>query len=158
MMTPPEINLRLAWIWIWLGFLSGLGLGMFFHRENWLGGYASHKRRLLRLGHISFFGLGFVNLGFYFTAQAKGITGMGLQIASWCLILGAISMPLCCLVMAYRPKSLFLFGVPVVSLLLAGAFTTLAIIQQVPKLQSQAGTVESGVRPISSQSTERGLL
>ena len=42
-------------------------LGMFFHGENWLGGYASFKRRMYRLGHISFFGLGAVNMLFCLT-------------------------------------------------------------------------------------------
>ena len=38
-----QINLLLAWLWILLGFISGLVLGICFHRENWLGGYASFK-------------------------------------------------------------------------------------------------------------------
>ena len=45
-------------------------LGLFFHRENWLGGYASLKRRMYRLGHISFFGLGAVNLLFWLTVKS----------------------------------------------------------------------------------------
>jgi hypothetical protein len=46
-----------------------MGLGLFFHRENWLGGYASHARRMYRLDHISFFELGLVNWMFHGTAQ-----------------------------------------------------------------------------------------
>ena len=68
-MRAIHVNLVMAWIWILLGFLSGSVLGLFFARENWLGGYASFKRRLYRLAHISFFGLGLANLAFYFTAQ-----------------------------------------------------------------------------------------
>ena len=45
-----QMNLLLAWLWICLGFLSGMLLGLFFHRENWLGGYGSLKRRMYRLG------------------------------------------------------------------------------------------------------------
>ena len=62
-------NLFLAWLWILLGFVTGMVLGMFFHGENWLGGYGSFKRRMYRLGHISFFGLGAVNLLFCLTTQ-----------------------------------------------------------------------------------------
>ncbi len=36
-----NLNLFLAWLWILLGFVSGMVLGLFFHRENWLGGYGS---------------------------------------------------------------------------------------------------------------------
>ena len=53
-----NLNVALAWLWMLLGFISGTVLGLNFHRENWLGGYASRQRRLYRLGHVSFFGLG----------------------------------------------------------------------------------------------------
>src|SRR5206468_12363049 len=56
-MQTPQLNLLAAWSGILLGFISGLVFGLFFHREGWLGGYSSFKRRLYRLGHISFFGL-----------------------------------------------------------------------------------------------------
>ena len=36
-----HVNLVMAWTWILLGFLSGSVLGLFFARENWLGGFAS---------------------------------------------------------------------------------------------------------------------
>jgi hypothetical protein len=50
-----QSNLLAAWVGILMGFLSGLALGLCFHRENWLGGYGSFKRRLYRLAHISLF-------------------------------------------------------------------------------------------------------
>ena len=37
---------------------------MFFHGEDWLGGYGSWRRRMLRLGHISMIGTGLLNLAF----------------------------------------------------------------------------------------------
>ena len=52
----------------WSGFLggvlSGAVMGLLFHREDWLGGYGSRERRMVRLGHISFFGIGLINLFF----------------------------------------------------------------------------------------------
>ena len=126
-MEGARINLILAWTWIWVGFLSGLLMGLFFHRENWLGGYGSHKRRLYRLGHISFFGLGVVNLCFFLTAQAIGMEGARLTIASWSFIVGAISMPICALAMAHYPRSHVFFGVPVISLLIGGALVVFAV-------------------------------
>ena len=116
----PLLNLELAWLWIVLGFISGLLLGLFFHREDWLGGYNSFKRRLYRLGHISFFGLGVVNFCFYFTARALAFSGVTLTLAAWAFLVGAIAMPICCLIMAHFPKMHLLFSVPVVSLLLGG--------------------------------------
>jgi hypothetical protein len=117
-----RINLIAAWIGILLGFISGCGLGVFFHREDWLGGYGSFKRRLYRLGHISFFGLGAVNLFFYFTTQTLP-AGVRLSLASVAFIVGAITMPICCLVMAHFPKTRPLFAVPVFSLVAGGILT-----------------------------------
>jgi hypothetical protein len=126
----PAMNLALAWLWLTLGFLSGLGLGLFFHREDWLGGYGSFRRRLYRLAHISFFGLGFVNLGFYFTARTLHGPSALLQLASGSFLVGAISMPLCCLLMAHFPRARFLFAVPVLSLLVGGVLTTFMLLNQ----------------------------
>jgi len=121
-----KINLFAAWVGILLGFLSGFALGAFFHRENWLGGYGSLKRRLYRLAHISFFGLGAVNLLFYFTAQTVPGSQM-LLLASNAFIMGAITMPICCVLMAHYPNTRMLFALPVFSLLAGGALTLAAI-------------------------------
>jgi hypothetical protein len=122
------INLLVAWTWILLGFVSGFCLGLGFHRENWLGGYASLKRRLYRLGHISLFALGAINLFFYLTADHLHAGGIAWAIASWAFVAGAVSMPMCCLIMAHVPKARLLFAVPVLSLLTAGAATLAGII------------------------------
>jgi hypothetical protein len=122
-------NLILAWLWILLGFVSGMVLGMFFHGENWLGGYGSFKRRMYRLGHISFFGLGAVNLLFCLTVQNFSLAGSLVHFASLAFIIGAIAMPVCCVVMAHFPKAHMIFAVPVVSLIAGGILTLLEVIK-----------------------------
>ncbi len=87
-----QLNLIVAWLWILLGFVSGMVLGLFFHRENWLGGYASFKRRMYRLGHISFFGLGAVNLLFWLSVRNLSAAGPLADFASGAFIVGAITM------------------------------------------------------------------
>ena len=121
-------NLFLAWLWILLGFITGMVLGMFFHGENWLGGYGSFQRRMYRLGHISFFGLGAVNLLFCLTAQNYSLHGPLAGTASWAFIVGALSMPVCCVVMAHCPKAHLIFAVPVVSLILGGILTLALLV------------------------------
>jgi hypothetical protein len=121
--SSPELNLQVAWLWIVLGFGSGLLLGLFFHRENWLGGYGSLKRRLYRLGHISFFGLGVVNLCFYLTAAQLRVSDPLLMAASWAFVIGPVAMPCCCVVMAHFPRTHLIFALPVVCLLAAGLLT-----------------------------------
>jgi len=119
-----HVNLLFAWLWILLGFGSGLVLGLRFHQENWLGGYGSLRRRLYRLAHISFFGLGAVNLLFWLTAQkALPPTAPGVTVASWAFIAGGVTMPLGCLLMARWPQMRLLFAVPIVCLLVGGAVT-----------------------------------
>jgi len=96
-----------------LGVLSGAVIGLFFHREDWMGGYNSFRRRLTRLGHISFFGLAFVNLGF---AVTNHIIGLAPGIAGWAAIaflVGAVSMPTCCFLSAWRKPMRHLFPIPV---------------------------------------------
>jgi hypothetical protein len=137
-------NLILAWLWILLGFTSGMVLGMFFHGENWLGGYASFKRRMYRLGHISFFGLGAVNLLFCLTVQNFSLSGPLVHFASLAFIVGAIAMPVCCVVMAHFPKAHLIFAVPVVSLI-AGGVLTLALIVEEPKASGTANTTTSAL-------------
>jgi len=124
-----QLNFILAWLWILLGFVSGMVLGMFFHGENWLGGYASFKRRMYRLGHISFFGLGTVNLLFCLTVKNFSLAGPQIHFASLAFITGAIAMPLCCVVMAHFPKAHLIFSVPVVSLITGGVLTFMEVIK-----------------------------
>lgn len=124
-----QVNLVVAWVTILAGFISGLGLGTFFHRQGWLGGYASFRRRLYRLAHISFFGLGATNLFFYFTARSVGGGNREFEVASWAFVLGAISMPTCCIVMAHFPRSRMLFGIPVLSLVAGAVLTLLEVLK-----------------------------
>jgi hypothetical protein len=121
--SPPQLNVILAWLWIALGVVFGFVLGNFFHREDWLGGYASLKRRLYRLAHISIFGLAILNLLFYLSVKDRTPLGTGLILSSWGFLVGAVSMPLCCLAMAHRPKLRALFLIPVLSLAISGFLT-----------------------------------
>lgn len=122
-----QLNLLFAWLWILAGFGSGMVIGLKFQDENWLGGYASFKRRMYRLGHISFFGLGALNLLFYLSFKDAALSRLG-SFASIAFIIGGIAMPICCWLMASRPKLQGLFAVPVLSLITAALLTLMEII------------------------------
>jgi|SRR5690348_8709727 len=122
-------NLFLAWLWILLGFVTGMVLGLFFHHETWLGGYGSFQRRMYRLAHISLFGLGAVNLLFWLTMQSISPTGQLAGIASGAFLLGAVTMPICCVIMAHVPKAHAVFALPVVSLILGGVLTLFLLFE-----------------------------
>jgi hypothetical protein len=97
------------------------------------------------LGHISFFGLGIVNLAFYLTAKAASLSPSTVRFAGWGFVIGAVSMPLCCLLMAHFPRTRPLFGVPVMSLLLAGSLVMVGLVH--PRVP-----VSPRVPPVTSQS------
>jgi len=117
-MDPVRMALAAGWIGLLAGALSGLGLGLRFHDAEWLGGYGSFRRRLLRLGHIAFFGLGFVNLLFAFSALAIPIAAPFAKVAAIALLTGALTMPLACFLSAWREPFRHLFAVPVVSVVI----------------------------------------
>jgi hypothetical protein len=124
-MDYSRLNIAFAWVWILLGFVSGALLGMRFDRDKWMGGYASFPRRLYRLGHISFFGLGLINFLFAVTLRIFGISSPLAAYACVAFIVGGVLMPICCLVSAHFPnlKPALLFAAPVSSLLIGGALT-----------------------------------
>ena len=108
-------NLLAGWIAMLAGALSGAIIGLFFHREEWMGGYSSFRRRMTRLGHISFWGLGFINILFGLSVNALELSSGNVRVASAAFILGLITMPLCCFLTAWRKPFRHLFPVPVIS-------------------------------------------
>ena len=112
MLDGNHANLALAWIGILLGCLSGAAQGLFFHGQSWLGGYGSWRRRMLRLGHISFFGIAFLNLGFAVTVTLVGEADASVW-AARLLIAGAIGMPAICYLSAFREGFRHWFVLPV---------------------------------------------
>ena len=127
----PLLNLQIAWAWMVLGFLSNDSGNQFpsgrLARRLW-----ELPAPPVSLGHISFFGLGTVNLMFYLTvenlAHRVGIAPW----PGWAFILGAVTMPICCFATAHQPRLRTLFAVPVISLLGGG----LMVLWQVLSLKS----------------------
>jgi hypothetical protein len=108
------LNLQLAWAWLLAGLVAGAVQGLFFHREDWLGGYASWPRRMTRLGHVSFLGTALVNVLAVLTAREAAIPVPG---AAWVLLAcGAVTMPAVCYGAAFRKPVRHLFAIPVLCL------------------------------------------
>ncbi len=126
--SPAFMNLVLAWALIVFGFGGGFVFGLYFHRDDWMGGYASFKRRLYRLAHIATLALGMINILFYLTVQHVPYPDRAIDLASWGFVIGALSMPTACLVVAHNVKARAIFLVPVVSLIGAAVITLLKVI------------------------------
>ena len=112
-------NLIAGWLGMLAGVIAGAVIGLFFHRDDWMGGYNSYRRRLTRLGHIAFFGIGLINLSLAATAPQLALSASYLGFASRGLIVGAVAMPLVCFLSAWRKPMRHLFPIPVVSVLAA---------------------------------------
>jgi hypothetical protein len=76
------------------------------------------------LGHISFFGLGFINFFFALTHYAVHLDPRLAQWAATGFTVGALSMPTCCFLSAWKKPFRHLFPIPVVSVA-AGIILTL---------------------------------
>jgi len=113
-----SLNLVAGWLAVLAGLLSGALIGLFFHRDEWLGGYGSWRRRMVRLMHISLVGTGLLNVAFALSAGAAKV-GPAPRLASALFLVGALTMPAVCALAAWRPAFRHVFFVPVVSLILA---------------------------------------
>jgi Kef-type K+ transport system membrane component KefB len=113
------MNLLAGWIGLLGGVLSGAIIGLFFHRDDWVGGYGSFSRRMIRLGHISFFGIGFLNFALGLTFTAVSLSASHMQVAAYAMVVGAITMPLLCFLTAWRKAFRHLFFIPVISVLVS---------------------------------------
>lgn len=111
-------NLQAAWVAVLLGCVAGAVQGLFFRSVAWLGGYDSWKRRMTRLGHISFFGIGFINLLFALSLPSLG-SHPSLIWGSRLLVIGAILMPLVCYLSAIDDRFRHLFFLPAGSVIAA---------------------------------------
>ena len=108
----PTLNWYGGWTLILLAFLSGAAIGLSFHRDDFLGGYASWRRRLLRLGHIAMAALGIMNVAYSAAPAASRTAGQA-------LFAGAIAMPVVCFLSAWKKPFRHLFFLPVALLCLA---------------------------------------
>lgn len=112
-----------------MGCVAGAIPGLFFYDKSWLGGYASWERRMVRLAHISFFGIGFLNLAFGLTCRFFDFT-LEPIIPSYLLILGSVTMPLVCYLSAWRSHFRHIFFIPATSVTLAtGLFVWRILVQ-----------------------------
>jgi len=124
------MNLFAGWIAILLGFVAGAVPGLFFAIEDWLGGYGSWRRRLVRLAHISFFGLGFINILLSLSVAHLGLDERAplLGWSSALLVGGVIAMPTVCYLSAWRKPFRQLFFIPVTCMVLGVALFLSALM------------------------------
>ncbi len=123
-MPTHTINWFGGWLLILIGFLSGSLLGLFFHREGFLGGYTSFRRRIIRLGHIALVALGGINVLYGISPWPTPDRWQSLA-ASICLLGGGVAMPAVCFLTGWQDWFRRFFFVPVAMLVSAVVFILL---------------------------------
>lgn len=116
-MEPIRLNLLVGWTSMVGGAISGAAIGLFFHNESWMGGYGSFRRRMVRLGHIAFFGLGIVNVLFALSLAAIPVPPFYARFASVGFAVAVVTMPTCCFLTAWREGFRHFFPIPVLAVL-----------------------------------------
>ena len=111
------VNWYFGWGMVLAGFLSGAVLGIGYAREDFLGGYASFPRRMVRLGHIALAALGMMNV--LFALSAPHVAAQFVHVVSVCFMVGGVLMPLVCFMAAWRKGLRHLFPLPVLALVAA---------------------------------------
>ena len=120
------LNLTFGWMWILVGLATGAVIGLFFHDNDWLGGYGTWRRRMVRLGHIAFLGTGLLNVAAALSVQNLAASTLPMW-AAWLLMVGAVTMPTVCFLSAWRDAFRHLFVIPVASLIVATAAVALEV-------------------------------
>ena len=116
-MEPTRFNLLVGWTSMVAGATSGAAIGLFFHNESWMGGYGSFRRRMVRLGHIAFFGLGIVNVLFALSLAVIPVPSSYGRFASSGFAVAVVTMPACCFLTAWREGFRHFFPIPVLAVL-----------------------------------------
>src|SRR5206468_3280545 len=85
----------------------------------WLGEYDQTSRRLARLGHIAFFGLGIINVLLAGELKRTTLGSLGRRTASWAMNVGNVFLPLTLFgAAAYRPLK-YTMSVPALAVFIA---------------------------------------
>lgn len=136
-------NRLVAWTGFGLGVISGALMGLWafdgpLDPPVWIGDYENTPRRLMRLGHISFFGIGYLNL-----FLARELPGFDLEhrtkaLASRCMNVANTLLPLLLFAAAAYGPLKYLLPFPVIA-----ALTALVIAAW-----GSRGEVQGGFRPL----------
>jgi len=118
------LNFTAGWWLILAAFVVGAGIGLGFHREDFLGGYGSFRRRLLRLGHIALAALGALNV-LYGICPVPAPADRAGGWAGALLLAGAVAMPGVCFLSSWREPFRRVFFIPVA--LLVGAVVLILV-------------------------------
>lgn len=112
-----------GWGLVVAGFLTGAGMGLLAQREDWLGGYNSRPRRLVRLGHIALVALGALNVVWPLTTTAQIPSSMT-PVISGLFLVGGLTMGPACFLTAFVWRARAVFLIPSTALIVGAILAT----------------------------------
>lgn len=136
-------NRQVAWTCAVLGVLTGLVMGLWSFDgpmpvPPWLGDYGATARRLARLGHIAFLGLGILNL---LLVRELAETSLGMaerRVAATAMNIGNVFLPLVLFAAAAWQPLKYLLPVPACSVFIALVLAARGTFQR-PPVRTNAG-------------------
>lgn len=128
-------NLRIGWMSLALGAASGIILGLWSFGgpapvPEWLGEYGELSRRLARLGHIAFFGLGILNILLARELSKLTLSAPCLAIASAAMNVGNVLMPLILFLAAAWHPLKYLLPIPASAVSVALTLVVWGVLQR----------------------------
>ena len=134
--TPASGNVHLAIGWTSLAFgaASGLLMGLWSFGgpvpvPDWLGDYGDLPRRLLRLGHIAFFGLGILNIMVARHIARSRLRPGWRRAALICMSFGNVLLPLTLVAASVHEPLKYLTGAPAITVTAALGISAVAAFQ-----------------------------
>ena len=127
-MTAGQINVLFGWCWLGIGLVFGLIMGLRAEGENWLGGYASLKRRYLRLAHVAFIALSTINILFGKELASIALSGSVKDIGSALMIFGAAGVPITCISAAFFRKIKYFLPLPASAVLVGVVIIVVGLV------------------------------
>ena len=117
-------NRQIGWLCTVLGALTGLVMGLWSFdgpvpTPGWLGEYGTTARRLARLGHIAFFGLGILNVLLAYELSLSALGPQGKRLASFAMNFGNVFLPMTLFAASVFPPLKYLLPLPAIAVALA---------------------------------------
>jgi hypothetical protein len=123
-MKPRYWNRPVGWWSLVAGIATGLVMGLWsfdgpLPTPAWIGEYADTSRRLIRLGHIAFVGLGILDILIADELTRSSLDARRRLLTSRLMVAGNIGLPIALIAAAWWWPIKYLMGVPAVCVCLA---------------------------------------
>jgi uncharacterized membrane protein YiaA len=145
-------NRVVGWTSLAVGVAVGLVMGLWsfdgpLQPPGWLGEYAGTSRRLARLGHIAFIGLGLIDILIERELVRSALGSTHRAVVSWSMAMGNVLLPVALFGAAiYRPVKYFM-AVPATLVFVALVLTAYGCRSAVPRRAPHA----TSTKPMESR-------